>query len=160
MNASFRSIVALAVSAGACLLVGVSGALVTAPAVREWYPLIEKPPWTPPPVVFGPVWTTLYLLMGLAAWLIWRGPRGSERTRALWAFAVQLALNAVWSPLFFGLQRPGWAALEILLLWGAIVATMALFARIQRLAAGLLVPYLLWVSFAVALNVAIWNLNR
>lgn len=160
MKTRLRSVAALAVSTGTCLLVGVSGSLVTATSVREWYPHIQKPWWTPPGAVFGPVWTMLYLLMGVSAWLIWRAPVGSARRTALLIFLTHLVFNGAWSFLFFGLRSPGWAALEIVLLWGSIVATMLVFARISRLAAGLLLPYLLWVSYAAALNIAIWNLNR
>ena len=160
MNARLRSVAALIVFTGTCLLVGVSGALVTATSVREWYPLIQKPSWTPPSAAFGPVWTVLYLLMGVSVWLVWRDSLGGKRRRALLIFAIQLALNGIWSFVFFGLRNPGRAALEIVLLWSAIVATMLAFARISRVAAGLLLPYLLWVSFAVALNLTVWNLNR
>jgi tryptophan-rich sensory protein len=160
MNTRLRSAAALIVSVGTCLLVGLSGSLVTATSVREWYPHIQKPWWTPPGAIFGPVWTVLYFLMGVSAWLIWRSTVGNVRHTALLIFATQLVLNGAWSFLFFGLRSPGWAALEIVLLWCSIVATMLAFARISRLAAGLLLPYLLWVSYAAALNVAIWNLNR
>jgi tryptophan-rich sensory protein len=160
MNTRLRSAVALIVSMGTCLLVGVSGSLVTATSVREWYPHVQKPWWTPASAVFGPVWTVLYLLMGVSAWLIWRNGAGSARRTALLIFVTQLVLNGTWSFLFFGLRSPGSAALEIVLLWSSIVATMIAFARINRLAAGLLLPYLFWVSYAAALNVAIWNLNR
>jgi tryptophan-rich sensory protein len=160
MNTRLRSAVALIVSMGTCLLVGVSGSLVTATSVREWYPHIQKPWWTPAGAVFGPVWTVLYLLMGVSAWLIWSNAAGSARRTALLIFVTQLVLNGTWSFLFFGLRSPGSAALEIVLLWCSIVATMLAFARISRLAAGLLLPYSLWVSYAAALNVAIWNLNR
>ena len=160
MNTRLRSAAALIVSMGTCLLVGVSGSLVTATSVRDWYPNIQKPWWTPPSAVFGPVWTVLYLLMGVSAWLIWRSGTGSARRTALLIFVTQLVLNGIWSFLFFGLRSPGWAALEIVLLWCSIVATMLAFARINRPAAGLLLPYLFWVSYAAALNVAIWSLNR
>ena len=160
MSTRLRSVAALIVSTGTCLLVGVSGSLVTATSVREWYPHIQKPWWTPPSAVFGPVWTVLYLLMGVSAWLIWRDTVGSARRSALLIFATQLVLNGAWSFLFFGLRSPGWAALEIVLLWSSIVATMLAFSRIHRLAAALLLPYLAWVSYAMALNFAIWNLNR
>jgi tryptophan-rich sensory protein len=98
--------------------------------------------------------------MGVSAWVIWRDIVGNVRRTALLIFVTQLALNGTWSFLFFGLRSPGWAALEIVLLWCFIVTTILAFARISRLAAGLLLPYLLWVSYAAALNVAIWNLNR
>ena len=152
----FASIVAV----GICLLVGASASLFTANSVRDWYPLLLKPSWTPPGAIFGPVWTLLYLLMGISAWLIWRQSAGSRRRTALLVFAMQLTLNGLWSLIFFGLRSPGWAMVEIVLLWIAIVVTLYVFARIQRLAAGLLVPYLAWVTFASALNWAIWNLNR
>ena len=158
-NSRLRSVGTLIVSMGTCLLVGVSGSLITATSVREWYPLLQKPSWTPPSAAFGPVWTALYLLMGVSAWLIWRDSTGSTRRTALLIFVIQLVLNGTWSFLFFGLRDPGWAALEIILLWISIVATMLAFARISRLAMGLLVPYLLWVSYAAALNIAIWTLN-
>jgi len=160
MSTRLRSAAALIVSTGTCLLVGVSGSLVTATSVREWYPQIQKPSWTPPGAVFGPVWTVLYVLMGVSAWLIWRDIVGNARRTAMLIFTTQLVLNGTWSLLFFGLRSPGWAALEIVLLWSSIVATMLAFVRISRLAAGLLLPYLLWVSYAATLNVAIWNLNR
>jgi tryptophan-rich sensory protein len=160
MSTRLRSAAVLIVSTGTCLLVGVSGSLVTATSVRDWYPLIQKPWWTPPSAAFGPVWTVLYLMMGVSAWLIWRNTVEGARRMALLIFVTQLVLNSTWSFLFFGLRSPGWAALEIVLLWCSIVATMLAFARISRLAAGLLLPYLSWVSYAAALNVAIWNLNR
>ena len=160
MNTRVRSLAALIVATATCLVVGVSGSLVTATSVREWYPFIQKPWWTPPSAVFGPVWTVLYLLMGVSAWLIWRDAEGNARRSALLIFVTQLVLNGTWYYLFFGLRSPGWGALEIVLLWCSIVATLLAFARISRLAAGLLLPYLLWVSYAAALNFAIWNLNR
>ena len=160
MSARLRSIVALIAATGSCLLVGVSASLVTMTSIQEWYPQIRKPSWTPPDALFGPVWSALYLLMGVSAWLIWRDSVGRERRRALLLFTIQLVLNGVWSLLFFGLRSPGLASVEIVLLWSAIVATMLAFVRISRLAAGLLVPYLLWVSFAMALTLAVWNLNR
>jgi benzodiazapine receptor len=160
MSLQLRPVVSLIVFMGTCVLVGISASLVTATSVREWYPHIQKPSWTPPDAAFGPVWTVLYLLMGVSAWLVWRSSAGPARRRALLIFAIQLALNGLWSLLFFGLRNPGWAAVEIVLLWGAIVATIVVFARVSRIAAGLLVPYLLWVSFAAALNLAVWNLNR
>ncbi len=160
MRSRLRSAIALVVSTVTCLLVGVVGSLATATSVRDWYPLLQKPTWTPPSALFGPVWTVLFLMMGVAAWLIWRESSSGPRRRALSVFAIQLVLNVAWSFLFFGLRSPGWAALEIVLLWAAIVATMLAFGRLSRLAAGLLLPYLVWVSYAAALNVAIWSLNR
>jgi benzodiazapine receptor len=140
--------------------VGVSSAFATVGGVRAWYPALVKPWFTPPPWVFGPAWTVLYLLMGLALWLVWRrvGEEPLAR-RALAAYAVQLILNAAWSVLFFGLRAPGWALVEILLLWAAIAVTIAWVRPVSRMAAALLVPYWLWVGFATLLNGSIWYLN-
>lgn len=152
-----------------CLAVGWIGGQVTAPALVDWYPALAKPAWTPPDIAFPIVWTALYVLMGAAAWLVWRRIAGAGETAAgagagrrhlpLILFVVQLALNSLWSVLFFGLRSPGLALAEILLLLAAIVATMAAFRRVSMLAAALLLPYLLWAGFATALNVAIWRLN-
>lgn len=122
----------------------------------EWYFALAKPAWTPPPWVFGPAWTLLYTLMAVAAWMVWkREPRGL----ALRCWALQLLLNAAWSPVFFALHAIGAALLVIAALWLAIAGTIAAFARVDRRAAALLLPYLAWVSFATALNLAIWRLN-
>jgi translocator protein len=132
------------------------GAFFPAP---DYYADLRKPGWAPAPWLFGPVWTALYAMIGVAAWLVHR--RGGPGTRrALGAWAGQLALNAAWTPLFFGLRAPGVALIEIAALWVAIVAAaVAFFAR--RTAAGaLMLPYLAWVSFAAALNFEIWRLNR
>lgn len=150
---------ALVVSVSICLAVGAVSGWVTGGSVRTWYPTLNKPTWNPPDAVFAPVWTTLYAMMGVAVWLVWR-QRVAERRAVLIAFALQLALNAAWSILFFGMQRPGWALVEIVALWLSIAATIVLFARVSRLAAWLLVPYQAWVTFATALNAAIWWLNR
>ena len=127
-----------------------------------WYAELEKPAWTPPSWVFGPVWTTLYILMAVAAWMVWerRAERPAPVRRALTVYVVQLALNALWSLLFFRWQLFGLAALEILVLLAAIVLTMRLFAPIRRPAAWLLAPYLVWVSYATTLSVGIWWMNR
>lgn len=124
-----------------------------------WYEALDKPSWTPPNAVFGPVWTALYLMMAVAAWLVWRKAGFAGASAALTLFVVQLALNALWSYLFFGLHRPDLALIDILLLWLVILATLLLFWRIQPLAGALLVPYLLWVTYATALNFQIWRLN-
>lgn len=134
----------------------VTGALVS---TGGWYAALDKPSWNPPSWIFGPVWTTLYLLMGIAAWLVWSRGGWSEQRRPLTWFVVQLALNALWTPLFFGLHWLGVATLEIVLLWIAIVVTLASFARVSRLAALLLAPYLAWVSFAAVLTFTIWRMN-
>jgi tryptophan-rich sensory protein len=132
------------------------GALFTTAAVREWYPTLRKPSFTPPDAVFGPVWTLLYALMAVAAWLVWRGPHGLVALPLYW---VQLALNVLWSALFFGRRAPRAGLWCVLLLWAAIAATIAAFARHSHLAAALMLPYLLWVSYAGALNAAIVRLN-
>ncbi len=135
------------------------GAALTAVSVRDWYPTLSRPAWTPPDWVFGPVWTMLYFLMALAAWLVWRRTSGSAGRTALGLFALQLVLNAAWSPLFFTLRSPGIALLDIVLLWAAIAATLWSFRRISALAASCFVPYLMWVSYATLLNWAIWRMN-
>lgn len=126
----------------------------------EWYSTIRKPSWNPPSWVFGPVWTTLYAMMAVAAWLIWRRGGWREQRRPLSWFIVQLVLNAAWTPLFFGLHWIGVAFVEIVLLWAAIVTTILAFRRVSPTAAWLLGPYLAWVSFASVLNFTLWNLNR
>ncbi len=146
----------LLVAVVVCLAVGAAGALLTRPHLGAWYRDLRKPRWNPPDVVFGPVWTALYVMMAVAAWLVWRAGAPFR----LVPFAVQLALNLGWSGLFFALRRPGVAAVELVLLWLAIVTTMIAFAPASLTAALLLVPYLLWVTFAGALNVRIWALNR
>jgi tryptophan-rich sensory protein len=124
-----------------------------------FYTALQRPDWAPPPTIFGPVWTVLYVLMGIAAWLVWRvgGLRGARS--ALTLFLVQLALNALWSWLFFGWHRGALAFADILCLWALLVATLISFWRIRPLAGALLVPYLLWVSFASVLNYSVWQLN-
>lgn len=153
---------------GLCLAVGWTGALVTAPALAQWYPALAKPAWTPPDAAFPIVWTALYVAMGVAAWLVWRridggaptvGAAPHRRWTPLVLFLVQLALNALWSVLFFGLRSPGLGLIDIVLLMIAIVATMIAFRPVSVAAAALLVPYLLWVAYAGALNLAIWRMN-
>lgn len=122
-----------------------------------WYAALAKPAWTPPNWLFGPVWTVLYVLIALSAWLVWRAQPRRGVPLGLW-FA-QLGLNTTWSWLFFGLERPGLAAIDIIVLLSVIIATAVAFARVSRPAALLLVPYVLWVAFATALNIAIWQLN-
>jgi tryptophan-rich sensory protein len=121
-----------------------------------WYASLDKPSWNPPSWIFGPVWTLLYILMAVAAWLVWR-ERGW--TGVLLLFLLQLALNAAWSPLFFGLKRPLWGLVDIVALWLAIGATVIGFARVRPLAALLLAPYWAWVTFAAVLNFELWRRN-
>ena len=125
----------------------------------EWYASLVKPAWNPPNAVFAPVWTLLYAFMGIAAWLVWRqaGFRGAGA--ALGLFLVQLALNALWSYLFFGIHRPDLAFFEIVVLWLAILATLVLFWRVTAPSGILLLPYLAWVGFAAFLNFTLWRLN-
>jgi tryptophan-rich sensory protein len=135
--------------------IGAAAAIDAAP----FYAQLVRPAWAPPASLFGPVWTALYLLMAIAAWLAWRvGGFRAART-ALALFFVQLALNALWSWLFFAWHRGGLALADSVVLWAAIVATLLAFWRIRPLAGALLVPYLLWVGFATALNFAVWRLN-
>lgn len=165
---ALKSGLALAAWVGVCLVVGWIGAQVTRPALIDWYPALDKPSWTPPDRAFPIVWTALYLLMGIAAWLVWRrlqadsqgsGSGGLRHWLPLLLFAVQLALNGLWSALFFGARAPGLAFAEILLLLAAIIATTVVFSRVSGAAALLLVPYLLWVAYAAALNFAVWRMN-
>jgi len=125
----------------------------------EWYAALRKPSWNPPGWIFGPVWSVLYTMMAVAAWLVWQRRGFGAQRRPLGLFLVQLALNAAWTPLFFGLHRPGVAFAEIVLLWLAIAWTLATFWRVHRAAAWMLVPYLTWVSFAALLNFTLWRLN-
>jgi tryptophan-rich sensory protein len=139
-----------------CFAVAGLGGLTTTPNIPNWYTGLAKPSWTPPSWVFGPVWSVLYLSMAVAAWLVWRK---GDALVPLILFAVQLALNAAWSWLFFGMHSPGAAFVDIVLLLDAITATTIVFWH-RSLAAGLLmIPYLAWVNFAAVLNFAIWRMN-
>jgi tryptophan-rich sensory protein len=137
---------------------GALGAVASANA-KDFYAMLTQPGWAPPAWSFGPVWTLLYVLMAVAAWLVWR-ERGWLRARgALGLFVAQLAFNALWSWLFFGWHRGGLAFADIVALWLTLAATVVAFARIRRAAAWLLAPYLAWVTFAAALNHAVWQRN-
>jgi translocator protein len=125
----------------------------------DWYAQLAKPLWSPPNWIFGPVWSALYFAMGLSAWLVWRRGRFPATRGALVVFLVQLALNALWTPAFFGLHQPGLGLVVIALLWVAVATTILTFARHSQLAAAMLVPYFGWISFATALNFALWRLN-
>jgi translocator protein len=142
-----------------CLGAGGIGAMATTPEIEGWYKTIAKPAWNPPDYVFGPVWTTLYVMMAIAAWLVWKPAGYKAAATPLTLFVVQLVLNVVWSWIFFGMHQPGWALAEIVALWLGIVATTAVFFRCSRIAGWLLTPYLAWVSFAGVLNFAIWMMN-
>ncbi len=152
-------LLSLAVCLFICYSSAAIGGFFTAGAVQEWYPTLVKPSWNPPAWVFGPVWSLLYGMMAVAVWLIW-GQRGGAIAVPITFFALQLLLNAAWSPLFFGLQNTAAALFDIVLLWLSIAATLWLFLKRSKLAGLLLVPYLLWVSFAAVLNFSIWQLNR
>ena len=141
------------------LMVGAVSGYATSRSVDLWYAGLAKPPFNPPNALFGPVWTVLYVLMGVTLFLLWRSPSSPDRTRALAAFGVQLALNFAWSFLFFGFHMVTAALVEILVLWGCILAMIALSARVNPASAWLQAPYLLWVSFAAVLNAAILALN-
>lgn len=137
-------------------LAGGIGALFTSPAIAGWYSQLAKPGFTPPSWLFGPAWTTLFALMGVALFLVWRRRASRHLAQAAYVtFGVQLGLNVLWSVLFFGLRQPLWAFGEIAVLWLAILATILTFRRIRPLAAWLLIPYLAWVTFASCLNYAI-----
>ena len=152
--------VGLVISLSICFAAGGIGGLATTQGLDAWYDTLNKPTWNPPSWIFAPVWTTLYGLMGIAVWLVWRGGTREQVRPAITLFIVQLLLNGVWSVLFFGLQSPVVALVEIVVLWLAIVATTVFFFRRSPIAGGLMTPYLLWVSFASLLNFTIWNLNR
>lgn len=154
-----QSLAALGLSLLLCLTAGGIGAWATNSEIPTWYAGIAKPSWNPPNWIFGPVWTTLYVLMAVAAWLIWRRDGFSRGRWPLTLFAIQLGLNTLWSFLFFGMHNPGLAAVEIVLLWLAILATTISFWRRSPVAGALLVPYLAWVGFATVLNVTIWRMN-
>jgi translocator protein len=143
---------------GLCLLVGVTAATVTASSVHSWYPTLVRPPGTPPNWVFGPVWTALYVMMAVAAWLVWRG-NDPARYRALLLWGWQLLVNALWTPAFFGLHSTGLGVLVILPLPVLIALTALRFAPLSRVAAMLLAPYFLWSLYAAYLTTGFFILN-
>jgi benzodiazapine receptor len=145
-----------------CLAIGYFSGIVTRTSVDTWYPTLIKPSFNPPNWVFAPAWSLLYLLMGVAAGLVWDRIEYEKEVvkNALVFFAIQLALNALWSYLFFGLMNPLLALLEVLVLWLMIYETLLKFIKINKIAGYLLVPYLLWVSYATVLNASIWWLNK
>jgi len=155
-----RDIVKLVISLVACQCAGLVGSVFTSPAIPIWYATLEKPPFSPPNWLFAPAWGTLYLLMGVAAFLVWRQGFSKEGVKsALTIFLVQLVINALWSVVFFGLKSPIAGVVVIVVLWVAILFTILKFFRLSVAAGSLLIPYILWVSFATALNIAIWMLN-
>lgn len=153
-----QSLVALGGFLAAAFAVASSGAIFRP---GKWYfEELRKPAWNPPSWLFAPAWTLLYIMIAVSGWLVWREVGFAGAPLAFVAFAAQLVLNALWSALFFGLKRPDLALVEVVALWAAILANILLFAPISSTAAWLLVPYLLWVSFASVLNAALWRLNR
>lgn len=141
-------------------IIGIMGSLFTTPEIGTWYADLAKPSFNPPSWLFGPVWTALFILMGIASYLVWRkGLEKRENKSALLIFVFQLALNLFWSFIFFALHNPGVAFTEIISLWFAILATIIAFFQISKVAGYLLIPYILWVSFASVLNYSIWQLN-
>jgi tryptophan-rich sensory protein len=166
MNNTLKLITAIVISE----LAGIIGTIFTTSSIQTWYATLTKPVLNPPSFIFGPVWTTLYALMGIAAFLVWssyakatedknKGWDRKDIRKALGVFLFQLVLNAAWSIIFFGLHSPLWALVNITLMWLTIVWTMVLFYKISKPAMWLLVPYILWVSFAAYLNYSIWILN-
>lgn len=153
-------IIKLVISILVCQGAGAIGSLFTTPAISTWYATIQKPSFNPPNWIFAPVWTLLFLLMGISLYLIWsRGFRDKETKIALVIFSTQLLLNILWSILFFGLQSPLYAFIEIIILWMAILLTIISFYKISKTAAYLLLPYIAWVSFASVLNFSILIIN-
>lgn len=142
-----------------CLAAGGLGAIATTPEIEGWYQTLAKPPWNPPDSVFGPIWATLYVLMAIAAWLIWKPAGFTGAATPLTLFAVQLTLNIAWSWIFFGMHQLGWAFLEVLLLGLAILVTTVAFFRRSRAAGYMMLPYLFWVTFAAVLNFTVWRMN-
>ncbi|MCL4367296.1 tryptophan-rich sensory protein [Patescibacteria group bacterium] len=149
----------LIIAVGVCEVIGVLGSFFTAPAIPDWYQTLIKPIFTPPAVIFGPVWVSLFALMGYGLYLIWQKIEQRNIYKAVMVFILQLLVNLAWSIIFFGLRSPGVALVDILVLLTLIIITIYEFAKINQKAAWLLVPYFLWVSFATLLNYSIWQLN-
>ncbi|MDG1874938.1 MAG: tryptophan-rich sensory protein [Mariniblastus sp.] len=166
MNAPLKShsnatlALAFVISIAICFSAAAIGGWATAGSVTsDWFVELSKPSWNPPNWLFGPVWSVLYFMMSVAAWLVWKKSGLKNAKLELGWFGAHLLLNVAWSVLFFGMQAPGWAAIEIIILWVSIAMTIVLFFRHSKLAAYLLTPYLAWVSFATFLNLTIWSLN-
>ena len=141
------------------LVFGGLGGIVTAPEIATWYALLNKPSFNPPHYLFGPVWTLLYLLMGVSLYLIWKQPTSSVKTKSISLFFMQFFFNFCWSFIFFKFHQTGWAFAEIIVMWIFILLTIVAFSKLNTVAAWLLVPYISWVSFASLLNFMIWKLN-
>jgi translocator protein len=155
------SFVKLIISLIIPLAIGFTAGMATASNVDGWFATAQRPWFAPPNYLFGPVWTVLYILMGIALWLVWKQPAATPvRNSALIFFCIQLVLNFFWTFFFFEWRLLGWAFIEILILWFCILGTILLFAKVNKMAAWLLVPYISWVSFAAMLNFSYWQLNR
>ncbi len=154
-----RSLIGLGIWIGICFGAAFIGSVFTNPSVPTWYASLAKPSWTPPDFVFGLVWSALFLMMALPAWLVWRQGGLTAASIPIALFTLQLGLNVAWSILFFGLHMPGLAFGEIVVLWFAILATTIAFWRSTSIAGYLLLPYLIWVAFATGLNFALWRMN-
>lgn len=152
--------ISLIACVGGILLIGTISGLANAGSINGWFSTLNKPSFNPPNYLFGPVWTTLYILMGISLYLILQSPKTDSRNTALIIFAFQMALNFSWSFLFFYFKWPGIAFIEIIIMWIAILMMILTFYRISNTAAYLQLPYLLWVSFASILNGTIWYLNK
>jgi tryptophan-rich sensory protein len=156
MNNIVKLIIAVAIP----VAVGATSGFFTISGVSSWYQTINKPSWNPPSWIFGPVWTTLYIMMGISLFLVWKSDSaGMLKKIAIALFAAQLILNFFWSFIFFNQRQIGWALVEIVVMWVVILLTIFAFARVNKTAAWLMVPYVSWVSFATILNYTIWKLN-
>lgn len=157
MNNVVKFIIAVAIP----LVVGSLSGFFTVTGVESWYQTINKPAWNPPNWLFGPVWTTLYVMMGVALFIIWKSDTSTELKKIAYTlFAIQLVFNFFWSFIFFNQHLVGWALIEMVIMWVFILLTIFSFAQVDKIAAWLLVPYNSWVSFAIILNYTIWQLNR
>ncbi|MBC7912683.1 MAG: tryptophan-rich sensory protein [Pyrinomonadaceae bacterium] len=155
-----KNIITIVVCIALPLMVGGIAGYATSASIGSWYSTLHKPFFNPPNWLFGPVWTCLYILMGISLYIIWKSPATATRTKALRVFLIQLTLNFAWSFIFFYFHETGWALIEIVMMWVSILIMILTFYRINKIAAYLQVPYLLWVSFATVLNASIWYLNR
>ncbi len=156
MNNTLKLVISIVIP----LIIGGTSAFFTVTGVESWYQTINKPSWNPPNGIFGPVWTSLYIMMGIAFFLVWKADTSKElKTIAFTLFGIQLVLNFFWSVIFFYHEQPGWAFAEIVVMWIFILLTIFAFAQVSKPAAWLLVPYISWVSFAAILNFTIWKLN-
>lgn len=151
-----KDALALACWLALCFLAALGGVFVS---TGDWYASLNKPSWNPPSWLFGPVWSTLYCMMAIAAWQVWRIGGWQRQRAALSLFITQLVLNALWTPIFFGAHQMGWAFVEICILWLTLVATIRAFWKVKQSAALLLLPYLAWSTFAAVLNFTLWRLN-